>query len=87
MLELYNLKLLHLSKDQDIPIKPGDKVAVGTPGGGGFGNPLERNVNLVLRDVQQGYYTVEEARQLFGVTIKNDITTIEKQETTTLRKL
>ena len=29
----------HLSKEQDIRLKKGDKVQVQTPGGGGFGNP------------------------------------------------
>src|SRR5262249_25000021 len=29
----------HLSKEQDIPLKAGDRVRVGTPGGGGYGVP------------------------------------------------
>ena len=29
----------HLSKDQDIIIRAGDRVEVMTPGGGGFGDP------------------------------------------------
>ena len=33
----------HLSKEQDIPLKAGDRVRVGTPGGGGYGDPFERD--------------------------------------------
>ncbi len=29
----------HLSKEQDIPLRPGDRVRVQTPGGGGYGKP------------------------------------------------
>jgi N-methylhydantoinase B len=56
----------HLSKEQDIPLKAGDRVRVGTPGGGGYGNPLERSSEAVRHDVAMGYYTAEEADRLFG---------------------
>jgi N-methylhydantoinase B len=56
----------HLSKEQDIPLKAGDRVRVGTPGGGGYGDPRERDPDLVARDVQLGYYTAEQAREQFG---------------------
>ncbi|HEY6632056.1 MAG TPA: hydantoinase B/oxoprolinase family protein, partial [Rhizobiaceae bacterium] len=56
----------HLSKEQDIPLKAGDRVRVGTPGGGGYGDPGERDPALVTRDVAMGYYTEEEAARLFG---------------------
>ena len=61
----------HLSKDQDILISAGDRVRVSTPGGGGYGDPLERDPGLVLRDVRRGYYTPEQAAELFGVVIVN----------------
>jgi N-methylhydantoinase B len=56
----------HLSKEQDIPLRAGDRVRVGTPGGGGYGDPSERDTALVRRDVAMGYYTAEEAERLFG---------------------
>ncbi|TIX39036.1 MAG: methylhydantoinase, partial [Mesorhizobium sp.] len=57
----------HLSKEQDIALKAGDRVRVGTPGGGGYGDPLQRDSELVARDVKLGYYTAEQARDLFGI--------------------
>ena len=57
----------HLSKEQDIPMKAGDRVRVGTPGGGGYGPASERDREAVLRDVRLGYYTAEQAERLFGI--------------------
>lgn len=59
----------HLSKEQDIPLKAGDRVRVGTPGGGGYGDPRERDAEQVRRDVALGYYTFEQAREKFGVVL------------------
>ncbi|MGH6944433.1 MAG: hydantoinase B/oxoprolinase family protein [Geminicoccaceae bacterium] len=56
----------HLSKDQDIHLEEGDVVAVSTPGGGGYGDPRERDPRLIERDLARGYYTPELARRLFG---------------------
>lgn len=56
----------HLSKAQDIPLQPGDRVRVGTPGGGGYGKPEDRDPALVAEDIRLGRYTAEEARELFG---------------------
>ena len=56
----------HLSKEQDIPLTAGDRVRVGTPGGGGYGDPRKRDRALVRRDVALGYYTAADAERLFG---------------------
>jgi N-methylhydantoinase B len=56
----------HLSKDQDIPLKAGDRVEVMTPGGGGYGPASQRDSALIARDVRRGYYTPQEAQRLFG---------------------
>jgi len=56
----------HLSKAQDIPLAPGDRVRVRTPGGGGYGDPAERDPAAIAEDVALGRYTPEEARRLFG---------------------
>ena len=56
----------HLSKEQDIPLQAGDRVRVETPGGGGYGDPGQRDRELVQRDVAMGYYSSEEASALFS---------------------
>jgi N-methylhydantoinase B len=59
----------HLSKEQDIELEPGDRVWVRTPGGGGYGDPLERHLDAVLEDVRLERYSVEQARKLYGVVL------------------
>ena len=56
----------HLSKAQDIPLAPGDRVRVRTPGGGGYGDPKARDRAAVAEDVRLGRYTRAEAESLFG---------------------
>ncbi len=56
----------HLSKAQDIALEPGDRVRVRTPGGGGYGDPAQRDPALVAEDVRLGRYSADEARRLFG---------------------
>jgi len=67
----------HLSKDQDIRINAGDRVDVGTPGGGGYGDPYERDADAVLKDVRLGYYTPDQAQALFGVALTADLSTVD----------
>ncbi|MCH2394398.1 hydantoinase B/oxoprolinase family protein [Oceanibaculum sp.] len=62
----------HLSKDQDIRIAEGDSVEVTTPGGGGYGDPMQRDPADVAHDVQRGYYTPAEAERRFAVALAAD---------------
>jgi N-methylhydantoinase B len=55
----------HLSKAQDIPLDPGDRVRVRTPGGGGYGDPARRDPAAVAEDVRLGRYSTADARRLF----------------------
>ena len=73
----------HLSKEQDIALKPGDRVQVSTPGGGGYGDPFERDPRAVREDVRLERYTPEQARALFGVA--TDGQGIDEAETGRLR--
>ncbi len=50
-------------------VRRGDLVRVVTGCGGGFGDPLEREPELVLRDWRDGYVTREEAERDYGVVI------------------
>ncbi|MEZ5670703.1 MAG: hydantoinase B/oxoprolinase family protein [Alphaproteobacteria bacterium] len=75
----------HLSKAQDIRIRAGDRVEVGTPGGGGYGDPFARAPQAVLADVRLGYYTPEQARALFGVVLAADRAAVDDEATAALR--
>ena len=60
----------HLSKEQDISMAPGDMVWVRTPGGGGYGNPFNRPLQAVFKDVSLGRVSIEQARKFYGVIIE-----------------
>jgi N-methylhydantoinase B len=51
-------------------IKSGDKFTRPTAGGGGFGDPLERETERVKQDVIDDYVSVERAKKDYGVVIR-----------------
>ncbi|MBT6275163.1 MAG: methylhydantoinase [Chromatiales bacterium] len=76
---------VHLSKDQDIELQPGDTVEVHTPGGGGYGDPSKRSPDLVARDVARGYYDQEVAEAKYAVRFDPNGIDIDIGETAAMR--
>ena len=63
-----------------VPVVPGDYFTRPSAGGGGFGDPLERDPEAVLRDVEDGYVTIAGARRDYGVVVEEiDIEVCEYQ--------
>ncbi len=60
-------------------------VTLEMPGGGGFGDPLSRRVDLVLHDVKNGYVTADSAKRDYGVVIDADASEIDAEATERLR--
>jgi N-methylhydantoinase B len=56
---------------REVFLKAGDVIRVQTNAGGGVGDPLERDPELVLGDVLDGYVTIEAAREQYGVVIES----------------
>ena len=50
-------------------LKPGDVVTIDAAGGGGYGDPLVRDVARVEEDVREGYVSLEAAEESYGVII------------------
>ena len=71
------------------PVRAGETVAVVTTGGGGWGDPLEREPEQVLRDVLEGKVSLAAARDEYGVllrTIPNDEHELDAGGTARLRE-
>jgi N-methylhydantoinase B len=51
------------------PLEWGDVVLMETSGGGGFGDPLEREPERVVADVQEGYVSAAAAESIYGAPI------------------
>jgi N-methylhydantoinase B len=64
-------------------LKKGDLYSIRSSGGGGWGNPHERDANRVLDDVRNGYVSMEAAEKLYGVVIRDD--EIDQKATAELR--
>ncbi|MGE0850126.1 MAG: hydantoinase B/oxoprolinase family protein [Hyphomicrobiaceae bacterium] len=51
------------------PLAEGDIVMVRSAGGGGYGDPLDREAERVAQDVREGYVSAAAARELYGVAL------------------
>lgn len=60
------------SKFGNIPMSAGDVVEVATGGGGGYGDPLERDPEAVRQDVENDYISRKSARMEYGVVLEGD---------------
>ncbi|HEX6026133.1 MAG TPA: hydantoinase B/oxoprolinase family protein [Solirubrobacter sp.] len=60
-------------------------VRMESAGGGGYGDPLERDVTLVERDVRGGLVSLEQARALYGVVLDPETLDVHSDETAAQR--
>jgi N-methylhydantoinase B/oxoprolinase/acetone carboxylase alpha subunit len=67
-------------------LEPGDEVLMDAPGGGGFGDPCERDPALVAHDVRQGYVSLEQAEQAYKVVLDPETLVVDDQATQSLRE-
>ena len=66
-------------------LKRGDVYRLVQPGGGGYGDPLERDPEAVREDAAQGKISAAHARDAYGVVLEAD-GRVDTAATTTLRK-
>ena len=80
---------IEILKVEQYPLKGGSRLVAETGGGGGYGDPVDRDPERVRLDVQNGYVSPEEARNVYGVVLKEEGLKIDQKETqrcrTTLR--
>jgi N-methylhydantoinase B len=67
----------------DIPI--GTICVARNGGGGGYGDPHEREAALVLEEVRDGLLSVAKARASYGVAVLDDLSAVDEAETARLR--
>ena len=58
---------LHPKRQQRIPA--GERLVLKLPGGGGYGDPLERDPELVCRDIEDGLVSPEHALEAYRVVL------------------
>ncbi|MGM0717422.1 MAG: hydantoinase B/oxoprolinase family protein [Halobacteriota archaeon] len=67
-------------------LDPGDVVSIRTPGGGGYGDPIERDPDAVLDDVLDGKVSTERAKQAYSVILSDDGETVDCDATNAHRE-
>lgn len=80
--------------EQDIPIgskttfrvQPGDTVSIETAGGGGFGDPFERDPEMVLADVRLGKVSARRANECYGVIVNETADSVDDAATAIYRR-
>ncbi|MGI8972956.1 MAG: hydantoinase B/oxoprolinase family protein [Gaiella sp.] len=73
------------SKLSGVVLRAGDVVRIESAGGGGFGDPREREPELVLRDVLEGLVSTVEATDAYAVALTADGSALDLARTETLR--
>ncbi len=75
---------------QEIVVKPakitaevesGTRIIYNTPGGGGYGSPLERDPSMVLKDVKEELITPDRAEKEYGVVMDPVTLKIDQEKT------
>lgn len=69
------------SKGEFVVVHGGDMVHIRPAAGGGYGNPLEREPELVLDDVLDGYVSPNAAFELYGVVVDENARRVDAAAT------
>jgi N-methylhydantoinase B/oxoprolinase/acetone carboxylase alpha subunit len=69
---------------QEFVLNRGDRLQMQTSGGGGYGDPRQRDPKLVLRDVRDQKVSAVAARKIYGIAIKGGA--IDERATEKLRR-
>lgn len=73
------------SKFSGLAVEADDVMTYYSPNGGGYGNPLNRPPLKVLEDVLDGFCTLAQAKEVYGVVIDLDAETVDMAATETRR--
>lgn len=73
------------SKATGVVLRQDEVISFRTPGGGGRGDPLEREPARVERDVRDGYVSIAKARDDYGVVVEPATLSLDEAATAALR--
>jgi N-methylhydantoinase B len=74
------------SKIDNVKVRDGDRIIFRTAGGGGWGNPLEREPQRVRADVARQLVSRDAARERYGVVLSVDGRNLDTAATSDLRE-
>lgn len=65
-------EIIELPSTGEFLVQPGEAIVSEGCGGGGYGNPLERDPQLVLRDYREGWISGERVSAIYGVVLSGE---------------
>jgi len=74
-----NGEMRSIEKEKGFRLAAGDLVCVETGGGGGYGSPHERSLDLIQRDLDAGYVSAEAAMRDYDVSVGADGTVTRRR--------
>lgn len=83
--EEFDGALEHLPSKSDGVLRSNDVLIFFSPGGGGYGDPLDRAPERVRRDVENRWVSVERARESYGV-VFSESGVVDQKGTAALRE-
>jgi N-methylhydantoinase B len=72
---------------ETVSMAQGTVVCLDLPGGGGYGPPAARDPKAVLKDVREGYVSLEAAREIYRTVIDPASWTVDTAATAALREI
>lgn len=92
-LKVGRLEILHKDGQTDLyrkntvtEITPGERARNTNPGGGGYGSSFDRDIQAVIKDVQERIISIAAAKIEYGVVIDPETLTLNETETEYLRR-
>ncbi len=70
---------------ETVHLNAGERFLIEMPGGGGYGDPISRDPQWVLRDVLDGYVSIGAAERDYAVVIDRDGLTVQAEKTAQIR--
>jgi N-methylhydantoinase B len=67
-------------------LEPGEILVTNSNGGGGYGDPLDREIEKVRLDAQNGYISLAKARDVYGVVIDPETFAVDEVASIALRE-
>jgi N-methylhydantoinase B len=74
-----------LKAKESVQLEKGDTYTSYPSGGGGWGNPLDRDPELVREDARNEIISLESAHDIYGVVLEGDDLQLNREATETLR--
>jgi N-methylhydantoinase B len=81
---LANGDLVKVDACAEVRLDAGERIVSVSAAGGGYGDPMDRPVARVVRDVAEGWVTPERAREVYGVAVSSS-GELDRKETERLR--